>query len=283
MQSQKIPRGPARPANGTLSPARFRDRRQAETSAACVAARDEERRRLAREIHDDLGSELTALRFALARLATLSPHAVDPCTGPLADAEAALNAAFDASRRLIDERTAPSNACLHDQLGNWIESFGKRIGMTIPFDIKVDVRLDPVDDETAHALLRITQEALNNMAKHAQASEATVRLTIQSSGVLLLIRDNGRGLGPGRARPVQRHSQATPLTTLYATPAASGSGVGLQGMRERCEALNGSLELNSRPGSGVEIRVTLPWRGRPPQERRSSGSMAHSSTAGTLS
>jgi len=263
-------------AASAAAPSRFRDRTQISQSAINVAVRDAERQRLAREIHDDLGAELTALRYALARIADALPaQLATACNAAMTDAQAALDAAFQASRRLVDERHGSprmSDPC--KQLHEWVNSFAQRIDLPIAFDLKADPRLDAVDMDTGLALLRITQEALNNMAKHANAQNASVRLTILVSGIQLVIRDDGRGLG------VKRASITANTTANNSGGASHGTGSGLHSMRERCEALGGRFELVSRAGAGVEVRAWVPWRGRVPAERR--GSLPSASAAVTV-
>ena len=256
-------------AASAAAPTRFRDRSQVSQSAINVAVRDAERQRLAREIHDDLGAELTALRYALARIADALPAQLDTaCNTAMRDAQAALDAAFQASRRLVDERHgAPRTLDPCKQVQEWVHSFAQRIDLPITVDVKADPRLDPVDNDTGLALLRITQEALNNMAKHAKAQSASVRLSILVSGIQLVIRDDGLGLGAKRGA---MKPNAAGGNSGMSNHSNQGTGSGLHSMRERCEAMEGRFELLSRPGAGLEVRAWMPWRGRVPAERRGS-------------
>ncbi|MGI4984720.1 MAG: sensor histidine kinase [Janthinobacterium lividum] len=235
-----------------------------------MAARDAERRLLAREVHDELGAELTALRYALARVVVSVPdEAASACTAALAAAEAALDAAFAASYRLIQQRgVLPRPGELDAELRVWIASFADRVGLSASFDYHADPALGPLDGASALALLRITQEGLNNIARHAQASVVTVRLNLLASGATLVIRDNGRGIDQVRVRSLQ---------AARGTGGGSGSrgacrvshGLGLAGMRERCDALGGEFAIMSRPGEGVELRASLPYPARlPPSPAR---------------
>lgn len=257
-------------AAGIGAPTRFRDRSHISQSAINVAVRDAERQRLAREIHDDLGAELTALRYALARIADALPEQLAAaCNMAMSDAQAALDAAFQASRRLVDERhVSPCTLDPCKQLQEWVSAFSQRIDLPISFNVKADPRLDTLDTDTGLALLRITQEALNNMAKHAKAHSASVRLSILVSGIQLTIRDDGRGLGAKRASVNGGNNSGSSASGNTAHVTSHGSGSGLHSMRERCEALGGHFELLSRAGTGLEVRAWMPWRGRVPVERR---------------
>ncbi|MGI4856671.1 MAG: sensor histidine kinase [Janthinobacterium lividum] len=250
-----------RPAAGGLTPARYRDRAAVALSAACVTARDAERRLLAREVHDELGAELTALRYALARVAAAVPDdAAAACAAALASADTALDAAFAASYRLIQQRgVLPRPGELDAEMRAWITSFAERVGLRAAFDYHADPALSPLDDARALALLRITQEALNNVARHAQASAVTIRLSLMVGGATLVIRDNGCGIDPLRAKSLKTGG------AMNAHGAGRTShGLGLSGMRERCDALGGQFAITSRPGGGVELRASLPYRARPP-------------------
>lgn len=245
-----------------------------------MAARDAERRLLAREIHDELGAELTALRYALARVATSVPdNAAATCAAALAAADSALDAAFAASHRLIQQRgVLPGRGELGDTMRAWISSFAERVGLSASFDYHADPALGPLDDASALALLRITQEALNNVARHARASIVTVRLSVTPSGATLVVRDNGRGMDPDRVKTSQAARSASASALRGARRDAYAShGLGLAGMRERCDALGGRFAITSRPGDGVELRASLPCAARTP---RTSGRVGRPGRAG---
>ncbi|MFW6070642.1 MAG: sensor histidine kinase, partial [bacterium] len=104
----------------------------------------------------------------------------------------------------------------------------------------------PLDQEIA--LYRITQEALNNVVKHAGASRVTVTVRRQGDFTCLTIADDGAGFS-------WREAQAAP------PPAMDEGGLGLRSMRERAEALGGTLQIESEPGAGTTVRVRLPFEG----------------------
>ncbi|MCP1118782.1 sensor histidine kinase [Robbsia andropogonis] len=264
-----------------------------------VVLRDEERVRLARDIHDDLGAELTALRISLSRVAVSDGFVPNSqAARALTDAETALDAAFAAMRRLIDDRhTLPPATDLVARLQDWVESFSQRSGLHITFDCKTDPRLAPMDEASATAVWRICQEALHNVVKHAQATSATVALSVLATGVRLMVSDNGRGIAAARRARAERAAQeAFDDVDVKKTASASPSdkteivrhhtdGVGLESMRQRCEALGGRFSLidqvvadapqpealhAGKPDvTGTIVEAALPWIGPQPKERRS--------------
>src|SRR5262249_38929308 len=125
-------------------------------------------------------------------------------------------------------------------LRGYAEGQSLRTGVTIAVESNFDAeRLRP---ETAIAAFRIVQEAVHNALRHGEAKHITVSVRVDSSRLLLSVRDDGRGFDVDEA--LQR--------------AATGHHLGLSGMRERVEALGGRLEMDSVPGHGAEIRASVP-------------------------
>ena len=207
-------------------------------SANMVITREDERRRIARELHDELGQRLTALKMELASLTPATPEGARP-----ARIEAMIDMVDDtvASVRRISTELRP---LMLDDLGliaaiEWLaHGWAARMG------IKVHLRLgatDPdVGDTAAIALYRMVQEALTNIARHANATE--VRIALQQAGgeLRLTVQDNGVGFS---------------AESMY----REGSH-GLMGIRERAYMLGGELEIGNVRGGGGRIRVRLPLR-----------------------
>ncbi len=123
----------------------------------------------------------------------------------------------------------------------------------IPTSLRTDDAADQLSPLAALQLFRLIQEALTNIRKHARAHEATVTLMFDGSGHLkVVIADDGQGFTPGS----QRNGKARPL--------------GLTSMRERVEALGGTFQVNSQPGSGTQVTATIPI----PRPRRENGHAA---------
>lgn len=202
--------------------------RVSELSAELVQVREAALRHVARELHDGLGAELTAIRFALAGVETWLPaNAPRQCTDALAVATRSLDAACDASRQTVTELHAPSlESGIVGALAHWTDDFATRMHLRTSFVCAADVRLTRLPADAALAVFRVAQEALNNIAKHARAESAEVRIETSRQHLTLLISDDGIGLG---------------------RLAANRRGhFGLSGMQARCAAFNGTLRVSAK-------------------------------------
>ncbi len=213
--------------------------RIAELSAELFSADETARRHLAGELHDGLGAELTAARFALANVDTWLPaDAPEGCRRALDLAQRALEAASDANRRLIDERDMPAlDAGFVSTLSAWIAGYSERTGLRTSVVCAADARLTQLAGPGAVAIIRVAQEALSNVAKHARASHADVRIETDDTHLSLAVVDDGIGFSR-----------------------ASRRGYGLAGMRARCEAFGGRFELAAQPdGQGTRLHARFAW------------------------
>lgn len=205
--------------------------------AQVTAAQEEERRRIAQELHDGLGPALASLNIRLhtvrKRLAR-DRHPVAEEIGKLAElAQANIQ---DIRRLIYDLRPAALDELgLAPALREYLNHCQQEHALSIHFTADEGGQL-PAAVEMA--LFRIAQEALNNVIRHAQASRVEVTLTRETDRVILSIADDGRGFDPQALRP--------------------GSHLGLWSMRERAEQLGGRLEIESAPGRGTGLRVTVP-------------------------
>ena len=205
---------------------------------------EEERRRFARDLHDGLGQDITAILHQLEQLAE------DP--GLRGSAPARVERAIDlCMRALQDTRTLARmlRPKILDDLGlcaalNWLgRSVAEGAGFSVDIDCEEDFA-DPSGD-LATLVFRVVQEALNNVAKHAGASHALVKVGARDGRLHLLVADDGRGCDPE--------------TVLAADGLGGGSGLG--SMRERVVLFGGRLSLVSSPGDGTQLRALLPLRG----------------------
>jgi signal transduction histidine kinase len=211
------------------------ERVERETVDAILEAQETERSRIARELHDEAGSALTAFLLGLAAIdeaETLS-EARQASMDLRENARSALEnvgrLAFTLRPPALDEfGLAPA---LNDLGGN-LEQQG---GPTVEFNIDLPDRRLPAKLETA--IFRITQEALTNVVKHAEAQAVRITLAVGERSVVLAVEDDGRG---------------------FSRAQASGSGFGLVGMRERVASFNGALNLQSQPGAGTRLTVEIP-------------------------
>ncbi|TDY24953.1 histidine kinase [Paraburkholderia sp. BL6665CI2N2] len=213
------------PADRELARLRARVR---ELSAELVQAQEAACRHVARELHDGVGAELTATRFALAGVETWLPADAPPqCAAALAVANRSLDAVCEASRQAVAELHAPSlEAGIVGALAHWTGDFAARTQLRTSFVCAADVRLTRLPADAALAVFRVAQEALNNIAKHARAESADVRIETSRRHLTLLISDDGVG--------VTRNTRSRP------------GHFGLSGMQARCAAFDGTLRLSTR-------------------------------------
>lgn len=200
--------------------------------------REDDRARIARELHDDLGQSLTALKMDMSWLKEQIPEEL-PILTEKADNMLELIDSIVESVRHIASNLRPG---LLDDLGlaaalEWLlDEFSKRHGIT--YDVRMEEDELDLPETLSITVFRIIQEALTNVARHARASRVDVSLQCHSNTVHLEIKDDGRGFDPSRK----------PQHASY----------GLLGMRERVAALGGHLGINSHPGKGTALCVRLP-------------------------
>jgi signal transduction histidine kinase len=196
-------------------------------------AREDERQRLARELHDELGALLTAAKLDSARLKSRLSDA--DALERLAHLSGTLDAGIALKRRIIEDLRPSSleHLGLAAALDILAREFGAASGLVVETGL-APLELAPAVQLTAY---RLVQEALTNVAKHAQARHVQVRLAAAEGGALLVVEDDGRGFDPAQARR---------------------SAPGLVGMRHRVTADGGRLQLASAPGRGTRIEAWLP-------------------------
>lgn len=208
-------------------------------SSRLMRVQDEERRRIARELHDSLGQYLAAAKINLEVLSAQKNLG----NGQLQEAQHLIDRAISDIRTLSHLLHPP----LLDEAGfgsaaRWfVEGFGKRSG--IATRLRMPAKLDRLPSEIETALFRILQESLTNVHRHSGSREVEVRLTIYHSVVTLAIDDNGKGIPQD---VLERFGKS-----------GVNLGVGLAGMRERVKELNGRLELESDK-SGTRLRAIIP-------------------------
>jgi signal transduction histidine kinase len=212
-----------------------RDRLRAQYVSNVITAQEDERKRIARELHDSTGQSLTSLLVGLKNLKE---------TGDPAEINCRIDSLREVVGRTLDEvrvmawQLRPSmldDLGLTSALQRYIDDYQQRYAIKVDFVINgLDERL-PVEMETS--IYRIIQESLTNIARHAQASTASVMVDRRRSSVRLIVEDNGVGLD---------------LKTV------SGKSLGLQGIRERAALFNGRLTIESQPGQGTSLFVELP-------------------------
>jgi two-component system sensor histidine kinase UhpB len=218
-------------------------------SASVVEAREEERRRIARELHDELGQRLSALKMDLSSLG----HDMHR---PLYEERSmAMMEMLDETVASVRRIAADLRPMMLDDLGlnaaiEWLaRESARRIGLEVTVHLgDVD---PPLDCRASTAVYRMVQEALTNVARHAHASDAHIELRQVGHELVLSVQDNGVGFPASATRK-------------------EGS-FGLMGMRERAYLLGGSLEVDNPPGGGGRITVRLPLQAAAQRARNTQG------------
>ena len=205
-------------------------------AAHLLSVREEERARISREVHDELGQSLTAVKMDLAWLAVRLPRSNGQMlkrirsTGQLADSM------IHSIRRISTElRPAVLDLGLAAAVEWQVQEFQARSGISCK--VRLPTR-EVVASSASTALFRIFQETLTNVARHARATRAEVVLEKQRDRLVLQIRDNGRGF-----------EQANPSLS---------KSLGLLGMRERAAILGGQVNISSAPGKGTTVTAWIP-------------------------
>ena len=213
-------------------------------SARLLQAQDEERRRIARELHDSAGQLLAALSM------TLTPLEME-----LQKANPRWAEALEGSMKLVDELSNELRTISHllhppmlDEAGlgfalRWyVEGFAERSKIDVQFEFPEDLERLPREVETT--IFRLIQESLTNIHRHAESRTAAIRVSRENGGITVEIRDRGKGMPPEMHQGPSRRSR---------------TGVGIQGMRERVRELGGRLEIHSGKG-GTAVIAAVPFQ-----------------------
>ena len=202
-----------------------------------MTAQDDERRRIARDLHDDLSQKLAYLAMDIGKLVSRenSNQELQP------DLRLMQRRAADAAEsvRRISHQLHPSildDIGLEAALEQYCEEFGERSGIRTYFSAR-DVP-DSLPRGVASSIYHIFQESLRNVSKHSEAKEAYVTLECEGNVLHLTVRDEGIGLSPNQPQ--------------------SGASIGIVGMKERAHLVNGTVEIDSKSGEGTEVSVVVP-------------------------
>ena len=229
-----------------LQTARLEEARRRESVAGellhrVVVAQEAERQRIARELHDETGQSLTALGLGLRSVASILHQNPDKASSNLRQLEGMVTRTLDELQRLISD-LRPSHL---DDLGlpaalRWYAN-----DMQIRSNIKVNMEITgdqrKLPSEVKTTIFRVTQEALNNVIKHAHARNVNVRLCFDPDIVSLLVEDDGIGFDVNVITNPKRPSW------------------GLLGMEERATLLGGNLEICTQPGQGTQVKIAIPY------------------------
>jgi len=211
------------------------ERRRA--GSAALAAQEEERARVARDLHDEVNQSLTGLLLRLEAAREAAPPELEP---ELAETKALANQAMRELLSLARQLrpTALDDLGLAAAIAGLVERLGEG---EIEAAIEVEVNFSDLSDDAQLVVYRVAQEALSNAARHSGAAHVTVALRLGPEEVELTVADDGRGFAF----------------------AESERGLGIGGMRERALLVGGELTLESRPGAGTTVRLTIPAESTP--------------------
>nr|WP_202559061.1 sensor histidine kinase [Streptomyces sp. SID5789] len=204
---------------------------RATSTARVLLAQEAERRRIAQELHDEVGQSMTAILLVLGRAAD---DAHEPLREELQQAQEITRESLDEVRRLV-RRLRPGvldDLGLISALSSLTHDFAAHTGLRVVR--RFDTDLPDLDPETELVLYRVAQESMTNTARHADAGRLEVSLSPADGAVTLTIADDGRGME------------------------AACEGAGIRGMRERALLIGADLDITSAPEAGTRIRLTAP-------------------------
>ena len=204
-----------------------------------LRAQEEERRRLARDLHDEVNQALTAILLRLQALSQTAPPELDE---ELTELKRLVNQAMGELLQLARQLrpTALDDHGLVPAMASQVRRFASQTGIKADLSASGEASALAPDEEIA--IYRIAQEALANVARHADATSVEVNLRTDDEGVELVVRDDGRGF--------EKHKTGS--------GSANGGGLGLGGMAERARLVGGELTIDSRPGIGTELCLRVP-------------------------
>jgi len=203
-----------------------------ESTRRALMVQEGERQRVARELHDEVGQTLTGVMLQVEGLAAQIPDELREQLDELR--ETARSGAEDVRR--IVRRLRPEaldDLGLQSALAALASAFSEHTGVRVERELQPDLRLS---EEQELVFYRVAQEALTNIARHAGATRVVLQLRHADEGALLIVRDNGSGL----------------------PPSSNGPSHGIRGMRERALLVRGAVTVESAPGRGTEVSLSLP-------------------------
>ncbi|MBV8955027.1 MAG: HAMP domain-containing sensor histidine kinase [Solirubrobacterales bacterium] len=211
--------------------ARLRAERR-EATGRVLAGQEAERLRIAQELHDQVGQELTAVLLLLSRVYSRAPEALRPA---VLDAQNSVRAALEDVRRIAIELRpeALDDLGLESALAVLCDRFAERTGLEVSCEIAP--QLPSLSPETELVIYRVAQEALTNVARHSGSERAELRVQDDDGHILLTVCDRGRGLGGDQL-----------------------AGSGIRGMRERAALIGATVDVRNRPSGGSEVRLAIP-------------------------
>jgi signal transduction histidine kinase len=219
-----------------------------ELSQQLVAAQEEERRKLSRELHDHVGQMLTALRMELGRIDRIrSDRSTNARADEFSNASRALAAALNECRQLVDDMVRIVRDLALGLRPSMLDDFGLQPALewlardftrrsNVPVELQISGPLESLSDQHRTCIYRVVQEALTNCVRHARATAIGVTIRAREELIEVSVRDDGIGLDPSRR----------------------AGGFGLRGIEERVRELGGTITLLSAAGQGATLSIKLP-------------------------
>lgn len=207
--------------------------------------KENERKRIAQDIHDELGQNLLVLKMDVAALCARTDGSHPRLNRRAALVLENIDASLQAMKTIMNDlRPATLELGLHPAVEWQLKQFERMTGIVCTLATRSPDTEFCLDESQTVAVFRILQESLTNIARHAHATQVEIRLTQDQHGFSMTVADNGQGFEPGDGW--------------------KNNSFGLMGMRERTQSLGGELAISSSPGTGTALSISIPLNGKPP-------------------
>jgi PAS domain S-box-containing protein len=204
---------------------------QKKISRAIIKAQEEEKNHIGKELHDNISQILASTKMFLSSAAKKNESIREIIKYPIE----LINSSIDEIRLLSHKQVTPlKNINLEEMLQNLVNALDKNSSFNVSFSYNVKGSL--LSDELKLNIYRIVQEQINNIIKHAQASNVTIEVKTEGDNIIVYVTDDGKGFKLSEKR----------------------KGIGISNMMNRIESYNGKMQIKTNPGNGVKIKVTIP-------------------------
>ncbi|MCX5645917.1 MAG: sensor histidine kinase [Phycisphaerae bacterium] len=216
-------------------------------SRQILSAHEEERRRISRDLHDEVAQVLTGVNLHLATLKKEATTNTKDVKRKIAHTQRLVERSLNVVHRFVGQLRPPALDVLGliPALHYYLKDFAKQTGLSVHFTGSTCVKTGQSDSAKRTVLYRVAQESLTNVARHAHASLVNVSIQKLRGVIRMEVKDNGKSFQVQDASPTGRNK-----------------GLGLLGMRERVEMVGGRFTVESAPGEGTTIRAEIPFAGR---------------------